>query len=190
MIAAESLVTALGDAFVASAVALVMLAWLWSRLGGLIALAFGVCFSGVWGLTMALKLIAREAARPLPIAGAFDLSQGAPSGHMALAGFVFVAAAAVFLTLDRRPLGWAAAGLSLLAPLGVAVSRVTLQVHTVADVLAGVPIAALGVFVFARALRVQAGGRTIPCGGLLTSILIVAALALASGVRISSYAFM
>lgn len=191
MTSAQVLVSGLGDAFVSSVLALTLAAWLWNRVGALMALVFAVCFCGVGGCAFGLKLIARDLCPPLTDAGAFDFSQGAPSGHAALAGVLFGCAAMVFLRPDPRlKRGRLGAGLCFLALAGVAVTRVTLHTHTIADVAAGLCLAAAGVVLFERALKVQMEGRRIPGGGLLLAIVLVAVLALASGVRLSSAEFL
>ncbi|MBV9512153.1 MAG: phosphatase PAP2 family protein [Caulobacteraceae bacterium] len=186
---AQVVVTSLGDPFVSGVVGLVIMAWLWMRAGPVVSLVFGFAFIFVALSDAGLKMLALDFGRASYEAGDFDLTRGAPSGHAALAGAVFGGAAAIFLRLDRRPLGLLGAGLSLCALAGVAVTRVTLQCHTIADVLAGLALAAAGVVVFERALARSADGLRIPTGGLLFAVTVVGTLALASGVRISAGGF-
>jgi undecaprenyl-diphosphatase len=187
---AELFLTDLGNAFVATVIALVVMAWLWNRVGWLMSLVFGVCFGGVWLSVTALKIVARDFAKPPQVAGLFELSQGAPSGHIALAATVFGCAAAVFLMLDRRPLGLLGAAFSLSALTIVAVTRVTLHLHTISDVLAGLAVAAIGVTIFSAALKAQTRDRSTEAGGLLLAMTAAAVVALISGLRVSSVSFL
>jgi membrane-associated phospholipid phosphatase len=187
---AELYLTDLGNAFVASVVAAVVMAWLWGRLGWLMGLVFAICFGGVWLSVLGLKLISHDLAPPVRNAAVFGLSQGAPSGHIALAATVFGCAAVIFLTLDRKLVGLAGASASLGALLTVAVTRVTLHTHTVGDVLAGLALAGIGVWIFERALRVRGVRRPVAVGGLLLAMTAAAMLALVSGVRVSSTDFL
>lgn len=176
----------------ASALAVAAFVILWALAKGQRVSAFliagGVIATVV--LTAGLKMIAQEAFAEPHLSDAFSLSAGAPSGHAAIAAFVYGGAFLLFTT--TRHDFWKLAGLafSLAAVVGVAVTRVTLDTHTIGDVIAGVGLAALVLAPLAwflkRASRISAAS----AGPLLLGMIIVAAVAELSGVRITSTEFL
>ena len=185
----QQLATDLGNAFVAFCVALAFAAWLWTRMSRLLAFTFGACFVAAAAATTGLKLVSHELLGAVSDTPILALSKGAPSGHAALASVVYGSAAMVFLNASRRPVGLLGYAWCVLVIGLVAVTRVTLVRHTAGDVIAGLVVGGLGAFVFRRALRWQGPARPILTGDLLLAMVVVATLALASGVRLSSTHF-
>ena len=183
-------VTALGDLFPASAVALLLFAWCWSYAGRATAAAFAICYLGAALATTLLKLLSREAFLRPDQTGLLHLSSGAPSGHATLATVVYGSALLMFLGAGRGGLAVAGVLVCLTALAAVFVTRVTLGTHTIADVAAGVAVSLGFVALFDLVRRRRAEGPTGGAGVLLAGMVTVAAVALASGVRVSSYAFL
>jgi membrane-associated phospholipid phosphatase len=183
--------TSLGDLFPGGCVAAGVTLWCWSKLNRLLALVFAFCFGGAVASAFALKLVAIAYAPPLEDADRFMLSQGAPSGHAACATVVYGCAAVIFAKVWRG----AAALTGLAWCLGViavvCVTRLTLRDHTVADVAAGVAVGLAFAALFERAAQAQIKPAPAPrASGLLIVMIVIALLALASGVRISSTKFL
>ena len=184
------LVTDLGDLFAASSVALAVAVWIGLNLSRLSALAWLVCYGATFGVVVLVKLwTARHFPQP-DMTPLWAPSAGAPSGHAALATMVYGGAAALFLKTGRGLGAKLAAGVSLGILALICVTRVTLHTHTIADVVAGAAVASAFLALFARVLDVQASGRALKASPLLVSMLIIAAAAVASGVRISSDHFL
>jgi len=177
-----------GNALVASAGALIILAWLWTRLSWVAALAFLVCFLGVIGSVAGLKLIAFDLRAPVGETSILGLSQGAPSGHTAFAAIVYGSLALILWALDRRPRAMAAAVLCLAVVAAVAITRVTLARHTIGDVIAGLIVAGIGVGLFAKALTSLAGDRSISAMAPFGAVAVVTVALLASGLRFTAMA--
>jgi len=186
----EETLSDFGNALVAPAAALAILAWLWGRLGWVSGLVFLICFLGVVGGVVGLKLIAYGLRPPVDETAVFGLSQGAPSGHTALAVIVYGSLAAILTLVDRRPRAWAAAGLCIAVITTVAITRVTLNRHTVGDVIAGFAVAGVGVGVFARALAVQMRDRSANAMALFTAVMSLTVLLLAAGLRFNTLALL
>jgi membrane-associated phospholipid phosphatase len=178
-------VTSLGDLFVAGLVALVVTVWIWRTIDSVTAFGFALCFCGGLGIATVLKLFTRDHFFDPAVSGPFDLSSGAPSGHAVLAGLLYGSALAAFLRVGRGGARVLGALVCIGAITAVAVTRVTLHTHTIADVLAGLGLAALGTALFASLLQWR---RPQPkeTWSLLALIVGVSILALASGVRMSS----
>jgi len=143
----------------------------------------------VLGSEVGLKFIAYGLLRP-PVGetSMLSLSQGAPSGHAAFATIVYGSLAAVLVVLDGRPVARLAAVLCAAVIAIVAVTRVTLIMHTAGDVIAGFAVGGIGVFVFARALKEQLQGRQIGALSLFAAVGGVAVLLLVSGGRFETMA--
>jgi len=182
--------TDFGNALVASAAALVMLTWLWSRLGWVSALAFLICLLGVIGSVVGLKLIAYDLLPPVNQTSILALSEGAPSGHTAFATIVYGSLAAILAVVDGRRRAWVAATVCVGVILAVAVTRVTLDRHTAGDVVAGLLVAGIGVGVFARALALQVKDRPLGAMGVFLTMAVVTVGLLAAGVRFTALAFL
>jgi len=179
-----------GNALVAGAAALVILAWLWGRLGWVSGLVFLICFLGVIGSVVGLKFMAYGLRPPVDETSIFGLSQGAPSGHTALATIVYGGLAAILAVVDRRPRAWAAAGFCAAVIAAVAVTRVTLDRHTAGDVIAGFVVAGVGVGVFARAMAVQMRDRSAGAMAPFAAVLTLTVLLLMSGLRFNAPALL
>jgi undecaprenyl-diphosphatase len=175
---------------VASAAALVILAWLWMRVGSVAALVFAICFLGVGGSVVGLKFIAFDLRPPVADTSILSLSEGAPSGHTALAMMVYGALATILAAADRRRRAWLGVLICLGVIAAVAVTRVTLGKHTLGDVLAGLIVAGVGVGVFGRALITQARDRSPPATGLFVTVAVVTILLLVSGLRLNALAML
>ena len=182
--------TDFGNALVAIAAAMVMLAWLWGRLGWVSALAFLICLLGVLGSVVGLKLIAYDLLPPVNQTSILALSEGAPSGHTAFATIVYGSLAAILAVADGRRRAWAAAAICLSVILAVAVTRVTLDRHTAGDVVAGLLVAGIGVGVFARALAVQVKDRSFGAMGAFLTVAVVTTGLLVAGFRFNALAFL
>ena len=182
--------TDLGNTFVASAAAVVLVGWLWVRLGWVSALAYLVCLLAVIGSVVGLKFIAYDLLPPVDRAPLFGLSEGAPSGHTAFATIVYGSLAVVLIAIDRRPRAWAAGAFCLAIIAAVAITRVTLDSHTVGDVVTGLMVAGIGVGVFARALTGLIPNRPVSAMAAFFAVVIVTGLLLASGVRFNTLAFL
>ena len=187
----QLIATGLGDLFPATCVAVAVTGWCWARLGRMIAAVYATCFVGAVGAAFILKLVSNALAPPEATAGLFTLSDGAPSGHAAGAAVVYGAAMLIFLRVFKG-LG---AGLGVVYALAViavvCVTRLSLHTHTLADVAAGLLVGGCFAALFDKALRVQrpvaAPARALE---LLAVMAVVAAAALATGVRISSTQFL
>ena len=180
-----------GDTLVAGTAALIIFAWLWARHGWVVSLMFLICLAGVLGSVVGLKFIAYGLLRP-PVGDTslLSLSQGAPSGHVAFATVVYGSLAAILVVLDGRLAARLAAAFCAAVIAIVAVTRVTLIMHTAGDVVAGFAVGALGVFVFARALREQLQGRRLGALSLFAVVGVVAVFLLASGGRFETMALL
>ena len=182
--------SALGDLFPATAVALMVTAWCWSYMGRATAATFAICYVGAAVATTLLKLLTRDALLRPDQTALLQFSNGAPSGHAALATVVYGSALLLFAGAGRGGLAIAGALASAAALAAVLVTRVTLGTHTIADVAAGVAISVGFVLLFDQVRRRRAQGPTGGAGVLLGGIAVTALAALASGLRFSSYALL
>lgn len=184
-------ITNLGDLASALPVAAVLLLWAWmtGRRAAATLVAVGIVATVI--LTAGLKLIARDTFPEPSLSQSLALSAGAPSGHAAVAAYVYGAAFLLFAGCRDTVLKYLAMALSLAAIVGVSVTRVTLETHTTGDVLAGLLLAGLLLAPLAWLGR-HAPPDTRPpvAGGLLLAILAVVAVAEASGIRITSTEFL
>ena len=187
---AQETLSDFGNALVATAAALAVMAWLWTRLGWVSALVFLVCFLGVVGGVIGLKALAFGLRAPVNETSIFGLSQGAPSGHAALAAMVYGSLAVILTLVDRRPRAWAAAGLCAAVIVAVAITRITLSRHTAGDVIAGVGVAGVGVGIFARAVSVRMRDKSANAMVLFATVSILTVLLLMSGVRFNTLALL
>ena len=78
----SELATDMGDLLCVTAVAGVVAFWCWQQLDRLAAAAFVVTYALASCLTAGLKMISASVLTPLHRAGDFELSRGAPSGHI------------------------------------------------------------------------------------------------------------
>jgi membrane-associated phospholipid phosphatase len=186
----QELLSDFGNALVASAAALIILAWLWRRLGWVAGLVFLVCLAGMVGSVIGLKFMAYDLRPPVGETSILSLSQGAPSGHTAFATFVYGGMAAILATADRRPGAWIAGLLCIAVVAAVAITRVTLTRHTIGDVLAGLAVGGIGVGLFARALVVQLQGRRLRAIAPFVAVMVVTVTLLASGLRLNTLALL
>ena len=175
-----------GNALVAGAAALIIFGWLWARLGWVAGVVFLICFLGVIGSVVGLKFIAYSLRPPVDDTPLFALSEGAPSGHTALATITYGSLAAILAVLDRRPMAWLAAAVCAAVIAAVAITRVTLNMHTAGDVIAGFAVSAIGVGVFARALAAQARGPSIRSVMLFSAVAVVTLALLVGGFRLNT----
>jgi membrane-associated phospholipid phosphatase len=188
----QKAITNLGDLASALPVAAVLLLWAWTsgRRAVATVAAAGVIATVI--LTAGLKVFSRDLFAEPHLSHGLALSAGAPSGHAAIAAYVY--GVAFLLFAGGRDGFWKVAGmaLSLGAIVGVAVTRVTLETHTTGDVLAALLLAGLLLAPLAWLVRRSpaATGPTAAGGGALLAILAIAAIAEISGVRITSTEFL
>jgi membrane-associated phospholipid phosphatase len=158
---ATGAVTLLGDTIVVSAVAVVLGTIMWVRRGEPRTLVFlAAIVIGDAVITIAVKLL-MDRARPTlnPIADV--LGPSFPSGHSSMAA-AFYAAAALLLVQGRSRAATAAiAGAAVSIAVGVAASRVFLDLHWLSDVIAGL---AFGWGWFAFCVLSIGSGRRQPDG--------------------------
>lgn len=179
-------VTSLGDLFGALAVAGVIVVWSWLNLNRLIAMALAICVGATFGLVTAIKFwTGRHLPQPDQVA-LWLPSAGAPSGHSAMAGVVYGCAAAIFVKCGRGSLATLGLLGCILAISLVSITRVTLHAHTIADVVAGLAVAAGFIALFAKVLDAQVQDHAPRIDALMISMLIVAVFAMVSRVRITS----
>jgi membrane-associated phospholipid phosphatase len=178
-----------GDFLCASAVAVAVAVWAWRYLGRLAAGGFLFAYAVTIFAVTGLKLISADLLPPLLAAGPMSLSEGAPSGHMALATVVY-GSAALFCAQARRDwVGVLGQILCMAVIVCVGATRVELRDHTIADVLAGLTIGGLALCFPALIVRARPAGAEIPLGRLLSSMAIVSLVFLLSGLRMPSGQF-
>jgi membrane-associated phospholipid phosphatase len=139
----DRIATDLGDLFCVTALAGVVGFWCWRQLDRLTAAAFGATYAFALCATTGMKMISARIGLPPSEAAPFQLSSGAPSGHVALSVVVYGSAAYL---CGKAARGWEARlvqAACLLVIGAVAVTRVTLHTHTIADVLAGALVGGL-----------------------------------------------
>jgi membrane-associated phospholipid phosphatase len=144
----------------AGAMLLVLAALGWRR--G--ALAWGGSVAGVLAAMLLLKLVVVACGARWGLAGLTS-----PSGHTAGAAVVFGGLLALLLP---RSSVWVAAGAGGAFALAIGLTRLALQVHTVADVVVGAAVGVAG----AVAMRLLAGPRPAAVGPrwvLLAAALVV-----------------
>jgi membrane-associated phospholipid phosphatase len=185
----QNLATDLGDLICVSVMAAVVGFWCWREMDRLAAVAFGLTYVIAVGVTTGLKMISARLDNAGPWdTPLFQFSSGAPSGHVALSVVVYGAAA----YLCGRAKGWEGQlgrVALLLVIIGVAVTRVTLHTHTIADVLAGAVVGGVIVatpmaLIWSRSRAVGGSARWLIAGMALAGVFM-----LASGVRLSSNDF-
>lgn len=179
-----------GDFLCASGVAVAVAVWAWLYLSRLSAVAFSVAYLLTVACGLLLKLISQQYALPVSLANIWAFSDGAPSGHMALATVVYGSAALFF---HHSASGWRAlAGQAICAAviMVVGVTRVTLQFHTIPDVLAGLALGGVAILIPASVLyRRGVEGQPL-AGRLIMAMLAVGCLILMSGIRMPSTNFL
>ena len=182
----QSFLSDFGNALVAGVAALIIFGWLCGRLGWVAAMVFAICLLGVIGSVVGLKFIAYGLRPPVDDASLFALSEGAPSGHTALATITYGSLAAILAVVDRRPVAWLAAAACAAIIAAVAITRVTLAMHTAGDVIAGFAVSAIGVGVFARALSVQTPTQPTRAVLLFSAVAVATLVLLAGGFRLNT----
>ena len=132
-------ITSLGDLAVVGPAAVLVWLWLAYHRGLRAAIRYqwpvAVCFV----LTVALKMVSRATGGSLQ-GTPFELSTGAPSGHMSMSTVVYGGVALMLLRRGPEPVSLLTFLLVVMTLTGVAVTRVTLHAHTLADVAAGLLI--------------------------------------------------
>jgi len=180
--------TDVGDLSCITAVAGLVFFWCWIWVGRLSAVLFAMTYVAVVMTVAGLKLISAdvfELPRPDQVAW-LEPSRGAPSGHAAMSVFVY-GAVAYLCTRARQPWLRALGPLACAAVVAVvAVTRVTLHKHTVADVVAGFSVGGVLVIGLIWILRRQPQTRAAPVGWLLTGLIAVNGLMLMSGLRVDN----
>lgn len=182
------LVTDLGDLLVASAAAAVVLLWMRAAFDRVTATVFAAAFLGSAALVTLLKLISAEMFSAPHGAGLLELSSGAPSGHAALALAAYGSAAVLFRRVAGGVLSLLGQLVCGLAVAGVAVTRVTLDTHSAADVLAGLAVAAPAVLMVALVTRRRPArpGAAAAARGFAVALAAATLVLLVSGARLPS----
>jgi membrane-associated phospholipid phosphatase len=183
------LATDQGDFLCATAVAVTVAVWAWFYLSRLAAWAFVFAYLTTIVTTTGLKLISIQALPPLAGAAPMTLSQGAPSGHMALATVVYGTAALFCGKAGRDWRGVLGQVLCVAVIACVGFTRVELRNHTVADVLAGLVMGGLALSFPAMVLRARPVQGRMLLGRLISTMAIVDAMFLLSGIRMPSSRF-
>jgi membrane-associated phospholipid phosphatase len=184
------LATDLGDFLCAAAVAVAVVIWAWIYFDRLAAGAMLFAYLLTVAAVTGLKLVSADVLPPLADAAPMSLSQGAPSGHMALATVVYGAAALFCGKAMRDRFGLLGLILCTGAIAVVGYTRVVLGHHTIADVAAGFVLGALALSLPAIVVNARPAKADVRLGRLLISMIIVGAVALASGARMPSTLFL
>jgi membrane-associated phospholipid phosphatase len=183
-------ITNLGDLASALPLALLLIVWCIAGRNLLMAGAVGGATLLTVVATAGLKAVSIAVNPPLDVSQEFVLSTGAPSGHAAIVGAVYAAAAVVLLRCSPSVARTLGVAWCLFAVAGVAITRVTLLTHTIADVFTGLLLALVitaGLFAVARRSRIGDGRNALP---LLAGMLLIAVAAELSGIRITSTEFL
>lgn len=179
--------TDLGDFLCASAVVGIALIWCALRIHRRVALRIGLAWSLVTFAVSGLKLVSQRLGAPLETADLLVLSEGAPSGHAAMAVLAYGTVALVMFGAGRPP--WPVLGAVVCSAVIalVAVTRVTLQTHSAADVIAGLAIGAGSLIPLFATLRQRAWrASAAPLWELAALTTLAAGAMLASGLRLPS----
>ena len=181
------LATDMGDILCVTAVAIVVGFWCWRQLDRLSAAAFALAYLTALTLTTGLKIISAQLWAGPHDSTPMQLSSGAPSGHVVLSIVVYGSAAYFCGRASRAWYAWLGQIVCVLVLVGVAVTRVTLHTHTVADVLsgAGIGLALIAAPLFLVWSRPQSL-RGSSAQWLLAGMVAAAAFMLLSGVRMPS----
>lgn len=184
----ETAITDFGNLAITGPVAAALLAWIAWRWGLAAAWRFAWPVAFVFAATVVLKMVSRSIGSSVPL-GAFALSRGAPSGHMAMATIVFGGPTLMLLRRGLQPAALLIAMFTGAILVGIAVTRVTLHTHTPADVVAGLLLGGLAAIWLVRWLPVPpwVGRREI--AELLALGVGVAVLMHLSGYRFDSTTF-
>jgi membrane-associated phospholipid phosphatase len=129
-------VTDLGNLAVVGPAAVVCWLWLMRRWNSAISLRFLGAVLVTFVATCALKALSRLVGETL-VGTPFELSTGAPSGHMAMCTIVYGGMAILLLRLNQSPVSLLAAASSVMTLIGVGITRVVVRAHTPADVAIG-----------------------------------------------------
>ena len=132
-------VTNLGNLAVVGPVAGLVWVWLLWRRGLWAALRYQWPIAAAFAVTLGLKLISRSAGGAME-GTLFELSDAAPSGHMAMGTVVYGGVALMLLRRGPEPISLLTALLVSTMLAGIGVTRVILGAHTPADVVAGLLI--------------------------------------------------
>jgi membrane-associated phospholipid phosphatase len=135
----EYAVTNLGNLAVVGPVAVLVWAWLLWRRGLWAALRYQWPVAAAFAVTLGLKLVSRAVGGAMQDTP-FELSDAAPSGHMAMGTVVYGGVALMLLRRGPEPVSLLTALLVSAMLAGIGVTRVILGAHTPADVLAGLLI--------------------------------------------------
>jgi membrane-associated phospholipid phosphatase len=166
-----SFVTDFGDSAVTVPLALLVLVFLtaagWHRLALGWALTIGGCAVGI----AMLKLIFVACGSPLPIASIVS-----PSGHTAMSAAVY-GSLALLIGARLAPRGRATLiVVAWLAIIGIALSRVALHEHTIAEVLVGLIVGAGAIMISRAILGREKPPPTLPLGWLMFAGIAVIAI--------------
>jgi membrane-associated phospholipid phosphatase len=158
------------------------------RWGQAAALRFLLPVGAAFALTVLLKIIFRLIG--VSFAGtAFELTTGAPSGHVEMTVAVYCSLALVLWQGWRGPIPLFAAALAAAVLVGVAITRVTLHAHTPGDVVLGFAIGGMCAATIARGAIAPPNAPPRQAIELLVLLFITVAIMQLSGLRIDSARF-
>jgi membrane-associated phospholipid phosphatase len=132
----DTAITNLGNLAVVGPAAVIIWLWLLQRRGVWAAIRFQWPILVTFCMIVCLKEVSRSIGGGLE-GTPFELSTGAPSGHIGMATVVYGGVALMLLRRGVEPIGLLAAVLAVMALIGIAVTRVILHAHTPADVAVG-----------------------------------------------------
>jgi membrane-associated phospholipid phosphatase len=185
----EHAITNLGDLASGGLVAVFVCVWAWMARARIAAAIMGAGFAFAVVLTAVLKTFAVQYAQPPWLSDLFAFSTGAPSGHSVVAVSVYGGAALLFWFLTEGVGRFLGPLYCLAVIVGVGVTRVTLQTHTIADVLGGFALAACVLsalfYVLTRLERQEVGN----AGALLAGMVVIALTVHFLGLSITSNQF-
>ena len=183
--AAEISVTDFGNIAVVGPAAVVVWLWLWRRRGLAAAFQYQWPVIATFIVTVALKIVSRRvggAFQGMP----FELSGGAPSGHMAMSTVIYGGMALMLLRRGVEPLGLLTALVTSIGLIGVGVTRVVLHTHTPGDVVAGFLIGGAGALWAGRVAAVPAREPMRHVAEILVGVTLMVLLLHLSGFRLDS----
>ncbi len=180
--------TDLGNLAVVGPAAIVCWFWLLRRWDTATALRFLFAFVATFVAISGLKVASRWTGGGF--AGTpFELSTGAPSGHMAMTTLVYGGMAVLLLRLRRSRISLVAAAFSIFTLIGVAVTRVILQAHTPADVAVGFAVGCVSAAWVCRGAASSSNRPVQHTIELLAALAVTVLLMHLSGFRLDSAKF-
>jgi membrane-associated phospholipid phosphatase len=184
----DTALTDLGNIAVVGPVAIVCWIWLLRRWDAVIATRFFFAFVATFLAICGLKAVSRWVGGSMT-GTPFELSAGAPSGHMAMTTLVYGGMAVLLLRLRRSPISMLAAACSMVILIGVGVTRVILQAHTPADVAVGFALGCASAAWVCRGAQSSSDRPARHSIELLAAVIVTVLLMHLSGFRLDSAKF-